>query len=264
MHTPVDTYDQRFSGIARLYGNDQLARLKHAHFVVVGLGGVGTWAAEALVRSGVGELTLIDLDDICVTNTNRQLHALSSTIGQPKTQVLATRLRDINPELTVHVVDDFIDLKNIPNLIHPDHDMVIDAIDKAHTKSGLIAYCLARKIGVVTVGSAGGKRDPRCVTSNDLARTENDPMFVKIRYDLYHRYRFSRDKKRRFRVEAVYSTEQMVYPKPDGSVCQQKPLTRDGVKLDCASGFGASTMVAGTFGFIAASRAIERYLVKRL
>jgi tRNA A37 threonylcarbamoyladenosine dehydratase len=260
--TPSSAYLQRFSGIARLYGQTQLQQLASAHFAVIGLGGVGAWVAESLVRSGIGHITLIDMDEVCMTNTNRQLHALTSTIGQSKIKILADRLLDINPELKVNLVEDFIALDNIPTLIHPHYDMVIDSIDMAHTKSGLIAYCLARKISIVTVGSAGGKRDPRLVTHNDLARTESDPMFVKVRHDLYRTYKFARDRKRKFRVDAIFSPEPLVYPKPDGTVCPKKHSLSAGAKLDCTGGMGACTMVTGTFGFHAASRGIARYLMK--
>lgn len=257
-------YLQRFGGIARLYGMDALAALARAHFVVVGLGGVGTWAAEALARSGVGQLTLIEMDEVCVTNTNRQSHALSSRIGHSKNQVIAERLRDINPELAVHVIEDFLDRDNLKQLIGRQHHVVVDAMDAAHIKAALVAYCLAIKVRLVTVGSSGGKRDPQRVRAADLGHTQGDPMLHKIRTQLYRHHNFSRDANRKFRVDAIYSDEQMVYPKPDGSVCQTKQHLQDGVKLDCTGGFGSSVMVTGTFGFLAATRAIERYLEKHL
>ena len=255
-------YLQRFGGIARLYGQDALAALAQAHFAVIGLGGVGTWVAEALARSGVGELTLIELDDVCVTNTNRQSHALASQIGRSKNQVISERLRDINPEIRLHTHEDFIDQHNMTTLIGQQHHVVIDAMDAAHIKARLVAYCSALKIRLIVVGSSGGKRDPQLVRVDDLGRTESDPMLAKIRTQLYRHYHFARDKQRKFRVDAIYSTEQMVYPKPDGSVCMDKQVLQDGVKLDCAGGFGSSVMVTGTFGFLAANRAIERYLQK--
>ncbi len=259
-----DDYHQRFSGIARLYGAEALRALAQAHFAVIGLGGVGSWAAEALARSGIGELTMIELDDVCVSNTNRQLHALKSHIGRPKNQVMAHRLREINPAITIHAIEDFIDKKNMAGLIGPQHDIVIDASDAAHLKAALVAYCSARKIRLIVSGSSGGKRDPQRVTVADLGHAKNDPMLAKIRTQLYRHHNFSRDKNRKFRVDAVYSLEQMVYPKPDGSVCMDKQVLHSGVKLDCAGGFGSSLMVTGTFGFLAASRAIERHLQKAL
>lgn len=261
MSTPYsDDYFQRFSGIARLYGTPALAALYNAHFTVIGLGGVGTWVAEALARSGVGQLTLIELDDVCTTNTNRQIHALRSQVGRPKLQVMGERLADINPDIKLNLVNDFLTKKNIPDLIGPEQDIVIDAIDSTHIKTGLVSYCSARKIRLITIGSSGGKRDPQRITVSDLGQTQCDPMLAKIRTQLYRHYNFSRDKNRKFRVDAVYSTEQMVYPKPDGSVCMDKQALDNGVKLDCAGGFGSCTMVTGTFGFVAATKAIERYL----
>jgi len=257
-------YLQRFSGLGRLYGEAALPALQRAHFVVIGLGGVGTWVAEALTRSGIGELTLIELDEVCVTNTNRQSHALKSTLGQSKNAVISARLLDINPELIVHSVEDFLDQDNLKNLIGKQHNVVIDAMDAAHIKAALVAYCLAIKVRLVTLGSSGGKRDPRQVTSDDLGRSISDPMLAKIRTQLYRHHNFARDKNRKFRVDAVYSTEQMVYPKPDGSVCMDKQALAEGVKLDCAGGFGSSVMVTGTFGFVAAEKAISRYLEKVL
>jgi tRNA A37 threonylcarbamoyladenosine dehydratase len=257
-------YLQRFGGIARLYGQDALASLHKAHFAVIGLGGVGTWVAEALARSGIGELTLIELDDVCVTNTNRQSHALKSTIGRSKNQVICERLKDINPEIILHSIEDFIDQDNMNSFIGKQHHVVIDAMDAAHLKARLVAYCLALKVRLITLGSSGGKRNPQLVTTADLGRTESDPMLAKIRTQLYRHFNFSRDKNRKFRVDAVYSTEQMVYPKPDGSVCMDKQFLEAGVKLDCAGGFGSSVMVTGTFGFVAATKAVERYLEKTL
>lgn len=262
IHELSTAYLQRFGGITRLYGQDALIALHNAHFAVIGLGGVGTWVAEALARSGVGELTLIELDDVCVTNTNRQIHALTSTIGQSKNQVLSTRLKEINPEIIIHSVEDFLDRDNMKNLIGKQHHVVIDAMDAAHIKAALVAYCLAIKVRLITMGSSGGKRNPQLITVDDLGRSISDPMLAKVRTQLYRHHNFSRDKNRKFRVDAVYSTEQMSYPQPDGSVCMNKQALADGVKLDCAGGFGSSVMVTGTFGFMAATRAIERYLDK--
>lgn len=260
--TLTQAYLDRFGGLARLYGQDALQALANAHFAVIGLGGVGTWAAEALARSGVGELTLIELDDVCITNTNRQSHAMASNIGRPKNQVITQRLLDINPELIIHSVEDFIDEHNMKDVIGKQHHVVIDAMDAAHIKARLVAYCLAIKVRLVTVGSSGGKRDLRRITADDLGRAYADPMLQKIRTQLYRHHNFARDKNRKFRVDAIYSDEQMVYPKPDGSVCMDKQFLQEGVKLDCAGGFGSSVMVTGTFGFMAATRAIERYLSK--
>src|SRR5690554_4756813 len=163
-------YLQRFGGIARLYGQPALAALAKAHFAVIGLGGVGSWVAEALARSGVGELTLIEMDEVCITNTNRQSQALTSQVGQSKNQVVAERLRDINPEIRLHCIEDFLYSNNLQNHIAPQHDVVVDAMHAAITKSALAAYCSVRKIRLVMVGSSGAKADPTRIQVADLAR----------------------------------------------------------------------------------------------
>ena len=259
MSDDSEFYNMRFGGIARLYGRDALSKLQKAHMAVVGLGGVGSWAAEALARSGVGRLTLIELDDVCMTNTNRQLHATQSQIGRAKIDVIAERLRDINPEVHLYCHADFLNKRNIGDYIKG-QDVVIDAMDSVNVKSALAAYCSATKIRLIIVGSSGGKQDPTQIRVADLGHTESDPMLSKLRSQLYRLHNFSRDGRRKFRIDAVYSSEQMLYPKPDGSVCMDKSVLESGVKLDCAGGFGSSVMVTGSFGFVAASRALQRYL----
>ncbi len=257
------SYQQRFGGVARLYGEAALTQLSQSHFLIAGIGGVGSWTAEALARSGVGKISLLDMDDICITNTNRQIHTLQATIGKEKNQIMAERLKAINPDLEVVCINDFLDADNPAQLIPEDTDCVVDAIDDANAKAALIAFCKRRKLPIVTVGSAGGKQDPRQITSTDLSRTTNDPLLAKVRNLLRRDYNFSRNSKRRFSVEAIYSTEQMVYPSGNGGICAQKPEQMDGVKLDCSGGFGAITMVTASAGFIAASRAIDRFLQRR-
>lgn len=256
-------YRERFGALARLYGQEALERLARAHFAVVGLGGVGSWAAEALARTGVGELTLIELDGVCVTNTNRQLHALEGTVGQSKNRVVSERLMAINPELKLHSEEQFLTPNNIEILIDGRHNAVIDAIDSAHIKARLAAHCSRDKQRLVTVGSSGGKRDPLRLQQSDLAITTHDPMLRKVRNLLYRHHGFRKDGKKRFRVDAIYSDEPMHYPQPDGSVCaghKGVPDPDSGVKLDCGGGLGSVVMVTASFGFAAASRAVERYL----
>lgn len=255
----TDNYRQRFGGIARIYGAEALPRLARAHFAVVGLGGVGSWVAEALARTGVGTLTLIELDGVCVTNTNRQLHTTADTLGAAKLQVMAERLRAINPEITLHLQDTFLTKENTERLIGPQHQVVIDAIDSAYTKAHLVAYCSRQKLRLVSVGSSGGKTDPQKITVSDLAQTVYDPLFRKMRSVLYGHYQFRKDRNRRFRVDAVYSTEQMHFPQADGSVCAGQKGGDGGLKLDCGAGLGSLVMVTGSFGFVAAAKAVERY-----
>ncbi|GAA6153854.1 tRNA cyclic N6-threonylcarbamoyladenosine(37) synthase TcdA [Pseudoteredinibacter isoporae] len=255
-----ESYRQRFSGIARLYGEQGLLDLSRAHMLVIGIGGVGSWLAEALARSGVGEISLLDMDDICISNINRQLHALQSTVGQSKIELMAERLKDINPELRVHCIDDFLDVDNIAEHVHAEIDVVIDAIDSAKVKSALIAHCRSRKQQVITLGSAGGKTDPARVIRGDLSKTIKDPLLARTRKILRQQFGFPRNPKRVFSVEAVYSPEQMKYPDGHGGVSEQKPKQDAGQGLDCSGGFGSITMVTSVFAMLAANRAIERYL----
>ncbi|MCL6306413.1 tRNA cyclic N6-threonylcarbamoyladenosine(37) synthase TcdA [Pseudomonas sp. SZ57] len=250
--------DPRFAGIARLYGVEGLARLRGAHVAVVGIGGVGSWAAEAMARSGVGEISLFDMDDVCVSNSNRQLHALDSTVGRPKVEVMAERIRAINPDCIVHAVADFVTRDTMAECITPDMDFVIDCIDSVNAKAALISWCKRRKIQMVTTGGAGGQIDPTLIQIADLNRTFNDPLASKVRSTLRRDYGFSRTPNRHYSVPCVFSTEQLRYPKPDGSICLEKKFVGEGVKLDCAGGFGAVMMVTATFGMIAATRAVDK------
>ncbi|MCH8499350.1 MAG: tRNA cyclic N6-threonylcarbamoyladenosine(37) synthase TcdA [Marinobacter sp.] len=257
-----DDYSFRFGGIERLYGRPALAAFRDAHMVVVGLGGVGSWAAEALARSGIGELTLIDMDDICVSNTNRQLHALQGEYGRTKTDAMAERLRAINPQARIHVHFGFLTTGNVAELLPDGLAGVVDAIDSVKPKAALIAHCKRRKIPLVVAGGAGGQMDPTQIQVSDLSRTTQDPLLAKVRNLLRREYNFSRNPKRRFGVEAVFSTEQLTYPDGEGGVCLQKPATEGPVRLDCASGFGAASPVTGTFGLVAASRLLNRLAQK--
>lgn len=259
----TEAYQNRFGGIGRLYGQQALSQFARSHVVVIGIGGVGTWAAEALARSGIGQISLMDLDDICVTNTNRQIHALSSTIGASKVAVMAQRIREINPECQVNEIEDFITIDNLAEYLPGANaggniDYVIDCIDAVKQKAALIAWCKRQKINIVTVGGAGGQMDPTQIQLTDLAKTYQDPLLAKVRNILRREYHFSKNVQRRFAVDAVFSSEQLVYPKADGSVCSTKASADGSMRMDCASGFGAVTMVTGTFGFVAASRVLAK------
>ena len=248
----------RFGGLTRLYGPDNTARLAQSHVAVAGIGGVGTWCAEALARSGVGTITLFDLDDVCITNTNRQIHALTDTIGRPKVEVMRERLEAINPDICVHGIEDFVTSENVRDYLSGEMDAVIDATDSIRAKAAIIAHCKRNKIAVVTVGGAGGQIDPTKVTQGDLAKTTQDPLAAKLRSELRRTYGFSKNSKRRFGVTCIYSTEQLRYPQPDGSVCFNKSAMDGGTRLDCAGGFGAVTMVTATFGMFAAAHVVNR------
>lgn len=254
----ADDHELRFGGIRRLYGRRAATRFRAAHVVVVGVGGVGSWAVEALARSGIGKLTLIDLDDVCVSNVNRQLHALDGTIGRPKVEVLAERCRAIQPGITVAADTAFVTPTNLATRLPLDADHVVDAIDSVAAKVALIAWCRRHKLPVTVTGAAGGQTDPTRIRVADLTRTEHDPLLAKVRARLRRDFAYSRNPKRRFGVECVYSDEQLVYPAADGEVCLHKPGQGEATRLDCASGFGAATFVTGSFGFVAASRVLAR------
>lgn len=251
------SYQHRFSGLIRLYGTQACHQLLQSHVLIIGIGGVGSWIAEALARSGIGTITLMDLDEICVTNTNRQVHTTSHTIGQSKTAVMAKRLKDINPEIVVHCIDDFIDKNNIVEHIHSDYSLVCDAIDNAIDKTEVMAYCKKNQQLIITIGSSGGKKDPSKIAYDDLTKVTGDPMFLKIRNNLRRKHGFSRDTKKTFGIEAIYSPEPMIYPDNNGETSTNKQSMSSGDKLDCGSGYGASTMITASFGLLAASRIID-------
>lgn len=251
-----DTYRQRFAGIARLYGLKALENFSRARVCVIGVGGVGSWAGEALARSGIGQVTLIDLDDVCISNTNRQLPAMDGQFGRMKVAVLAERMTAINPELKIQQIEDFIAPENFSEYLFDQFDCVIDCIDSVKTKAALIAWCRRNKIKIVTVGGAGGQIDPTQILVDDLSRTIQDPLASKVRSLLRRDYQFPKAGKK-FNIECVYSTEQLVYPQSDGSVCAAKPLAGEGVRLDCEGGFGASMPVTATFGLVAVSRVLK-------
>lgn len=253
-----EDYRFRFGGIARLYGQQGLMQLAGSHVAVVGIGGVGSWAAEALARSGIGELTLIDLDDVCVSNINRQVHALQTTVGQMKTEVMAERLKQINPEIRVHVQHSFLSPGNVDKLLTNELDYVFDATDSIKAKTSMVVHCRRNKIPIICCGGAGGQLDPTQIGIEDLARTTQDPLLAKIRNNLRRHHSYSRNPKRKFGVECVYSTEQLRYAQQDGSVCLSKPSEGGPAKLDCASGFGAVTSVTSVFAMVAVSRILKK------
>ncbi|WP_299073073.1 tRNA cyclic N6-threonylcarbamoyladenosine(37) synthase TcdA [uncultured Paraglaciecola sp.] len=253
---------QRFGGTQRLYGASGTDILRQSHVCVVGIGGVGSWVAEGLARTALGHITLIDLDDLCVTNTNRQIHALQNTVGEAKVAAMATRIMHINPECTVTQIEDFVTPDNVAELLNNNFDYVVDATDSIKAKAAMIAYCKRNKIPMITIGGAGGQIDPTQVAVTDLSKTIQDPLAAKLRSELKRFYNFSKNPKRRFGVDCVYSTEQLRYPQADGSVCFNKSLTDGSAKLDCNNGFGAAVAVTATFGFVATARVIDKLISK--
>jgi tRNA A37 threonylcarbamoyladenosine dehydratase len=248
-------FARRFGGIARLYGERALERFRAAHVCVVGVGGVGSWVVEALARSAVGQLTLIDLDNVAESNINRQIQALTSTVGMPKIEALQARIAQINPFCQVTLVEDFIDEDNLPRMIGEGRfDYVVDAIDSVKAKAALIAYCRERAIPLVTIGGAGGQVDPTRIEVRDLARTEQEPLLKKVRKILRARYGFARGEKNKYHIDAVFSMEPLRYPE-SGEACEVDANSVTG--LNCA-GFGSSMVVTATFGMVAAGHILRR------
>ena len=249
----VDNFEQRFGGIGRLYTPEGLAKLRQSHICVIGIGGVGSWAVEALARSGIGKITMIDMDDICVTNINRQIHALTSTVATLKTEAMKTRIAEINPECQVEIIDDFISPDNLADYLNRGYDYVIDAIDSVKTKAALIAYCKRNNIRLITTGCAGGQTDPSQIQITDLSKTIQDPLASKVRALLRKEYHFSQNPKRKFGVDCVFSTQPLIFPKM-GEGCEISAT------MNCANGFGAVTIVTATFAFFAVGRVIDKLL----
>jgi tRNA A37 threonylcarbamoyladenosine dehydratase len=255
--------NRRFAGVARLYGEPGLQAFENAHVLIAGLGGVGSWAVEALARSGIGELTLMDFDHIAVSNVNRQLHAIEDNFGKSKSEAMAERVRQINPSIKLNVIDEFLTPDNLDAHLHKNVEnpffVVLDATDDVKMKIALVAYCEARDelgrarnaqqsdkksavIPVVICGGAGGKLDPSRIKAADLAKTTQDPVLSKIRYSLRKEYGFSSDPKKKLGITAIYSDE-----------------PRQGVAsggLSCA-GYGSAVTVTATFGFVAAAEVLK-------
>lgn len=241
---------ERFGGIERLFGKEALSQLQGAHVAIVGVGGVGCWAAEMLARSGVGKITLIDADELCVTNINRQIHALDSTVGKSKVQVMAERIKDINSDCKVTCHEQFFMASTADELLI-DYDYLVDAIDSVKHKVLLLAECLQRKIPLVTCGGAGGKTDPARIQTADLAKSSGDRLLKKVRYEL--RKHHGMKNKKKFKIQAVFTDQQMILP-----FCEVGE--KQSYKLDCDSGYGTSPMVISSFGIRAADVVIKELL----
>ncbi|MBC2605559.1 tRNA cyclic N6-threonylcarbamoyladenosine(37) synthase TcdA [Pelagicoccus albus] len=253
MESPQANYDFRFGGIGRLYGAQALERFRTAHVCVVGVGGVGSWVVEALARSGIGALTLVDLDDICESNINRQIHAMDGLIGTSKIETMAGRCRAINPECRVNCLHTFLTSKNVDEILAPRFDYVVDAIDSTSHKVAIIAACKKADIPVLTIGGAGGRIDPTQIQICDLARSINDQLLKRVRKQLRQQHGFPRQKRRKFHIDCVFSPEEPMYPE----TCDIEGESQS-VRLDCSSGYGAATHLTGTFGFYAAAEILKR------
>lgn len=262
-------FERRFGGIARLYGAQGLARFRQAHVCVVGVGGVGSWIVEALARSAIGAITMIDLDNLAESNVNRQIHALTETLGKAKVTALHDRIVQINPFCRVTEVEDFLTPDNVAEMIPlGQFDYVVDAIDNVRAKVALIAYCREHKIPMITSGGAGGQIDPTRIEIRDLCRTEQEPLLAKVRKRLRSLHRFPRGTKNKFGIDAVFSTEPLRLPETgeqcaietaaDSASIDDSDDENGGITgLNCA-GFGSAMVVTASFGLVAAAHVLRK------
>ncbi|MGB2402104.1 MAG: tRNA cyclic N6-threonylcarbamoyladenosine(37) synthase TcdA [Akkermansiaceae bacterium] len=257
----------RFGGIQRLYGKSAMTKFQRAHVCVVGIGGVGSWCVEALARSGVGHITMIDLDEICISNINRQLHAMDGEIGRQKTAAMASRVKAINPECEVRCLEAFFNASNAEEILASQFDFLIDAIDHVRAKSLLLASCKQQSIPVISCGGAGGLRDPSKIQIDDITRCYNDSLINKVRKIMRSDYGFpagsdpkKKRKGRKFGISCVFSSESPVFEQCDGEVSADKPTgnTDEAKRLNCVSGFGSITHITATFGLFAVSRCLSK------
>jgi len=262
--TNVDT-DRRFAALDRLYGTDAAARLRAANVAVVGLGGVGGWTVEALARCGVGGLTLVDLDHIAESNVNRQIHALTSTLGQAKVTAMAERVLGIQPGCRVHVIDEFVTPENAEMLLAPTLDVIVDATDQIAAKVAMIRLAHARGQGLVVCGGAGGKTDPLALRAGDLALACHDALLTRLRAVLRKQHGYpkpsgqaGRRRVPKLGVRALWLEQSAVLPSAWQTSRPTAPAAPQG--LACA-GYGSSVMVTATMGLAAAHEAVQQILV---
>jgi tRNA threonylcarbamoyladenosine dehydratase len=251
---------KRFGGIARLYGERALANFVKSRVVVVGIGGVGSWTVEALARSGVGSICMVDLDEICVTNVNRQLHAMDGQFGRQKTAAMADRVRAINPDCKLEIIEGFFTERSVETVLGGEVSGVIDAIDSMKHKALLLAECKQRGIPVVTCGGAGGRRDATRISVRDLAFTGVDALLHGLRKNLRKHHGFAAvvmgSKPQAMGITAVFSDELPVFPTCDGGISHEKQEGSE-LRLSCESGYGTATHVTATFGVVAAGAMLE-------
>lgn len=248
--------DRRFGGIARLYGIAGFEKIIQSHILIIGIGGVGSWIAEALARTGIGEITLVDLDDICITNINRQVHATNDSVGKFKIEVMADRIANINPSCKVNIIQKYFNEKNIYEIFSKKYDYIVDACDDFSNKCLLINFCRTKNFPLVVIGGAGGKKDPLQIRITDLSFSQNDKLLMRIRKKLRQDFSFPLENEGEFGIWSVWSHERAVYPTSDGCITFQPPRAL-AKNMDCAEGFGAASFLTGTFGFAACSHIIR-------
>ena len=261
--------DRRFDRMGRLIGEENLRRLGRARVMVIGVGGVGSWAAESLVRSGIGGVTLVDFDDVCITNFNRQLHAMEGRVGEPKAEVMAERLRQINPAAVIRVLPMFYSKESSAQVLAEQPDFVIDAIDSVTSKCHLLATCRDRKIPVVTSTGSGGRLDPTCIAVDDLSETDVDPLARAVRKFLRRDYGFPAEGQGTFGIPAVFSREAAAGPQPmsydggKGFRCMCAKRNNDFFNCDDRNVIlGNASFVTGAFGLHCAAVVVRALLAK--
>ena len=261
MQDEID-FKRRFGGVSRLYGENGLAKLQAAHICVIGIGGVGAWAAEAVARNAVGTITLVDLDNIAESNVNRQLHALNGAFGKAKVTAMAERIKQINPLVTVIEIEDFVTPDNINALLNQPYSGIVDCIDDAKAKAAIAAFCKAKKIPLVMTGAAGGRLDATSIKQADLSEVSHDKLLAKVRNLLRRDYGFAKagsststqKKPSKLGVVCVYSDEEVIKPE---SACEVDRSAITG--LNCA-GYGSSVCVTAPFGFTAVGLLLQQVL----
>ncbi|MHA3079264.1 tRNA threonylcarbamoyladenosine dehydratase [Acinetobacter sp. ANC 5502] len=241
-----DEYDRRFAGVAKIYGEPNFNQFEQSHVMVIGIGGVGSWAVEALARTGIGRLTLVDMDVIASSNINRQLPAISSTLGQDKVAVMAERCRQINPRMQVKVIDDYLSPENVKELLLDVPDVVLDCIDDVKAKLALMLHCRFNKIPLIVSGGAGGKLDPLKIRVADLSKTEQDPMLAKLRAQLRSKG-ICKKPKDKFGITCVYSIDN---PFSSADVCPSAGLR--------CGGYGSAVVVTSSFAMIAVAEVLKK------
>jgi tRNA threonylcarbamoyladenosine dehydratase len=244
-------FERRFGGVRRLYGADALQKFQAAHVMVIGIGGVGSWAAEALARNAIGRITLVDLDNIAESNVNRQLHAVDGAFGKAKVRAMHERILSINPACKVTEIEDFITPENLAERLPATMSGVVDCIDDAQAKAALASYCKQESIPLVMTGGAGGRIDPTRIQMADMAKVSHDKLLAKVRNLLRRDYGFPKGEKTKFGVQCVYSDEPMI--KPDAACEADSVITG----LNCA-GYGSSVCVTASFGFAAAALMLNK------
>ena len=247
-----DEYDRRFAGVAKIYSEDTFSHYEKSHVMVIGIGGVGSWAVEALARTGVGELTLIDMDVVAASNINRQLPAMSSTLGMDKIEVMAERCRSINPRIKINLIDDYLTPENVKELLAKAPDLILDCIDDVKAKLALMLHCRFNKIPLIVSGGAGGKLDPLKIRVADLSKTEQDPMLAKLRTQLRSKG-ICKKPKEKFGITCVYSIDN---PFSSADVCASAGLR--------CGGYGSAVVVTSSFAMIAVAEGLKKLDAKRL